>query len=87
MISQSALKEVADAGGFVILPAHEEMYCDYDDRFAVMRPSWYDEEKTKLETRLVTYAKDEEGFAKFLNDWDISQMSHQEYKVSLCEKQ
>jgi len=86
MIGRKALEELADCGGFAILPAHREMYCDYAEMFAVMRPSWYDEEHKQLETTLVTYSKDEEGFAKFLTDWELS-ADRQEFKISLVEKQ
>ena len=87
MISQSALKEVADAGGFVVLPWHDQMYSDYDSQFAVMRPSWWDDEKTRLEVTGVNYTKDEEGYSKFLNDWDFDFERGKEYRVSVCEKQ
>ena len=87
MISRKALEELADCGGFAIVPAHEKMYCDYDEMFAVMKPSWYDEERTKLDTNLVSYPKTEEGYAKFLNDWDLYSSESSCFKVSLVEKQ
>jgi hypothetical protein len=62
------------------------MYCDYAENFAVMRPTWYDDEKKQLDTALVTYSKDEEGFAKFLTDWELTG-ERQEFKISLVEKQ
>jgi hypothetical protein len=86
MLSRKALEELADCGGFAIVPAHREMYCDYSDHFAVIRPSWYDEEKKQLETTLVSYQKDEEGFARFLTDWELFG-ERQEFKISLVEKQ
>ena len=86
MISRKALEELADCGGIAILPAHREIYCDYPDMFAVIRPSWYDEEHKQLDTTLVTYYKDEEGFAKFLTDWELTGERH-EFKISLVEKQ
>jgi hypothetical protein len=82
MISKSAFKEIADAGGIVIFPARES----YNDEipgncFTVVDPIWWDKEEIRYSP--VTYSNDKEGWEKFLTERYIEDISPGSYKKRL----
>jgi len=88
MFSKATQLELASAGATVICPACEDVLNDGDETgFIAYKPTYHDEEETKLYGSYPAYYKGtEEGFSKFLNDWQNTGCSTFRYEVKEVKK-
>lgn len=84
MISHEAMKELANSHGVALFPTYMDSFSEEQTGWLLVRPTWYDEEKTELIKGNTVYGMEEQD--KMLNDINNTSFDQMEYKVDYVEK-